>query len=595
MPRVPAAPQTVVTESVESAPIRTPLQSIRGAGVDTSGLARGIMSGAEAIERGNLQLSQIRISEAETEILNRWNARLNEDDDAYFKKGGQDAVESLDPYMKELDEIASEVMGRLKTGTERRLLTEALTLRRMNNRTKMSLRSFDARQEWDKDTALANRLAQFEAAANDPSPENLKLTRVRVVDETNAISKIDHLPKEAADRNAEVAVSQMYTAAIEAVIAAEQPFLALEMLNRYGSKGSDEILNDDETKLKLRLNEITVAAESRNLAIDAREHSDNAEQQLKFIERKYGKNPNARQTEIIERASQKASTTRNQIETAQGIARSENFNFLGERVIAATQQGNSGIAIIEALQTAFPERFEGEVLTTAQRSALQNLANVGQPTETTSEGMMTYLKIMELAATNPSVLSDLDPADYLGSMASKEHDKVTKAINEAKGAGITSETAALGSRQKVLNDNAEKHGFDLSKSELSGAGLLIQRESIERLDEFVAVQKRQPTEKEWLDIVDGLFIKVLLDDPRPPIDTTSIFAVPSALFRGFGEPEEGFAFNLQIADIPELQRRVVVADFKAKNNGRKPLPNELETHFIALMDDPITRSILLGK
>jgi len=208
---------------------------------------------------------------------------------------------------------------------------------------------------------------------------------------------------------------------------------------------------------------------------------------------------------------------------------------------------------------------------------------------------MSYLKIMELAATNPSVLAELDPADFLGTMASKEFDRVEKAINDAKGAGITDETAALGSRQKTLNDNAQKHGFDLSDKELSGAGLLIQRESIARLDEFIATQKRQPTESEWLDIVDGLFIKVLLDDPRPPIDMTSFFAVPKTLFRGAGAPEEQFAFRLQVADIPEVQRRVVAADFRSKNNNRNPLPNELETHFISLMNDPVTRSILLGK
>ena len=167
------------------------------------------MSGAEAVERGNLQLSQIRISDGETEILNRWNARLNEDEDDYFKLGGEDAVEGLDSYLKENDDIAKDVMGRLKTGRERRILTNALALRRMNNRTKMSLHSFDARQQWDRTTALANRQAQFEAALNDPSPENLRLSRERVIDETDAISKIDHLPQEAAELSARVAVSGM--------------------------------------------------------------------------------------------------------------------------------------------------------------------------------------------------------------------------------------------------------------------------------------------------------------------------------------------------------------------------------------------------
>jgi len=340
---------TVVTESIAPAPIRAPLQNVRGAGVDVSGLTQGIDQLEDARRRADLQLSQIRISGAETEILNRWNARLNEDDDAYYKLGGEDAVNGLDPRMSELDQIAAEVMGNLKNGTERRLLTDALAIRRMNNRTKMSLHSFDSRQQWDKDTALANRQAQLEAAVNDSSPENLRLTKERIIDETNAISKIDHLPPEAAALNAETAVSAMYTAAIESVIANERPFLALEMLDLYGA----EIQAADETKLRERLDEVTLASESRDLASDAAEHSGDAEEQLKFIQRKYGKNPTPRQTNIIERASQKAITARAQIETAQGIARSENFNFLAERVIAATNGGARGIEIIESLQTAF--------------------------------------------------------------------------------------------------------------------------------------------------------------------------------------------------------------------------------------------------
>ena len=590
MPRVPATPQTVVTESVQAAPIRAPLQSVQGAGVDVSGLARGIMSGAEAIERGNLQLSQIRLSEAETEVINRWNSRLHTDDDAYYKLQGKDSVEALDERMKELQQIQNDVSDRLKTGTEKRIFNNAMAGRHQQNRVKMATRSFDERQQWDKTTAIANIQAQLESASTDSSIENLKVTKARIEEEAASIARIDGLPPEEQARAAGVAVSGMYRAAIETTLITDLDH-AQSLFDRFDS----EILSDDRTAISKALKEQTIASKSRSLAIDAREHSDNAEEQLKFIERKLGKNPSARQTEIVERAKQKATTARLQIETTQGIARSENFNFLGERVIAATQGGARGIAIIESLQSAFPERFEGEVLNTSQRSQLQNLANIGSPTETTPEGMMTYLKIMELAATEPNLLAELDPADYLGSMASKEFDRVTKAINGAKGAGITSDTAALGSRQKTLNDNAETHGFDLSKKELSGAGLLIQRESIQRLDEFVAAQKRQPTEKEWLDIVDGLFIKVLLDDPRPPIDTESIFAVPQAFFRSFGGVEKQFAFTLQIDDIPAIQRKVVSADFRSKNNGRNPRPNELETHFIALMNDPVTRSILLGK
>ena len=50
-----------------------------------------------------------------------------------------------------------------------------------------------------------------------------------------------------------------------------------------------------------------------------------------------------------------------------------------------------------------------------------------------NRGAQQRSRIMELAATNPAVLAQLDPADYLGTMGTKEFDRVEKAINEAKG------------------------------------------------------------------------------------------------------------------------------------------------------------------
>lgn len=586
---MPKVPPTVVTESVAIRPLQIPLQGSNA--IDVSGLTRGIDVATDVLERTRLQLSEIRISGAETAILNRWNARLIEDDDAYFKLGGQDAVESLDTFYQEIDDIVNEEMtNRLKTATEKRLLRDALALRRMNNRSKMAMHSFDARQEWDKTTALANRAAQFEAAISDPSPENLRLSRERIIDETNAISKVDNLPPEAAELNRGIAVSKMYRGTIENLIAQQKPFQAQAIFDRY----EKEILGEDQTDLTEALSKATIAAESSALALEARQTGGSAEEQLDFVRRKFGKNPSAAQREVIESALSKVTTQRNQIETAQGIARSENYNFLGERVIAATSSGARGIEIIEQLEGLFPERFQGEVLTTSQRATLVALAGVGQPTVTTDQGIKDYLQIMEWAVTDPARLANLDPADYLGSMSSTHFDRVEKAINEARGAGITRETAAHGRRQKTLNEISQKHGFDLTATTLSGAALLIQREQIERLDEFVAAQKRQPTEQEWVDIVDRMFVKFLLEDTRPLIDTESIFAVPKAVFRGFGGPEEQFAFRLQAADITPLQRKTVIGHFRSVN-GRDPLPNEIETHFITLMGDPAARKLLLGN
>ena len=589
---------TVVTESIAPAPIRAPLQSVSGAGVDVSGLTEGIDQFRDAKVRAENQLSQIRISGAETEILNRWNARLVEDKDAFYKDGGQSGYERLEPSMQELDDIATEVMGGLKNGTERRILTEALTLRRMNHRSKMSLTAFDWRQDWDKDTALANRAAQFEAAVNDTSPENLRLTRERIIDETNAISKIDHLPEEAATLNAATAVSQMYTAAIEGVIANERPFLALEMLERYG----DQIQADDKTALRDKLAEVTLASESRDLATDAAEHSNDPREQLKFIEKKYGKNPTPRQTEIIERATQKASINRNQIETADGIFKKENFDFLGARVIEQTTNaaGLRGIEIIEFLQRQFPDRFADESLSTAQRNALLAMVETGPLTESSAQGLANYYGAMELAATNPGELANLtfdDLAQFKSEMTPKQYGEVETAYFEARAAGITKETSATASRAHTLNRVSQKHGFTLSgtQADLSDTARLIQRESVERFDEFRAVNKRDPVEKEWQEIVDQLFIKVLLDDPRPPKRPLTLYGPIGGIADAFrSDIDPTTAFKLQLDDIPKSQREVVRSLFIAEF-GRAPLPNEQETYFIGLMNDPTTRSLLIGK
>ena len=581
---------TVSGRTVAPRPITSPLQR---APSDAGGqaLAQGFIKAGDSLRRADAQISAITLSEADAAFIERSNKRLYLDDDAYFKRQGKDAVDGLGGATAELDEIRDQVAEEfLTSATENQIFAANANKRSQLAKVKMGAHSFDERQKWDRSVSVANVQQQLESAANDPSESNLELVAVRLAEEVKNIAKIDGAPPETQQQNIEEALSKMYTAAVESALTSN-PNYGRSLFESY----KDVILHDDEQKLRDQIDKITIASDSRDLAREAAQESDNLEEQLKFIERKFGSNPNPNQTEIIERASQKATTARNQIETAQGIARSENYNFLGERVIAATKDGARGVAIIEALEQAFPDRFAGDVLSTAQRASLLGLAGVGQPNTTTGEGMMTYLKIMELAATNPSVLAQLDPADYLSSMGSTEFNKVEKAINEAKGAGITTETAALATRQKTLNGISIKHGFDLSENELSDAGMRIQRESIERLDEFVAVQKRQPTEAEWVKIIDTMFIKVLLDEPEKTTVFQSPFVIGQLISRANSRPDGEFAFNIQLADMTAVQREVVASDFRSNNGGRNPLPNELETHFVALMNDPGARQILLGN
>jgi hypothetical protein len=599
---------TVVTESVRSAPIRAPLQPVQGAGVDVSGLTQGLDIAGQAMEKAELQLSQIRISSAETDILNRWNARLNEDDDAYFKSGGQDAVERLDPSMQELDQIASEVMGGLKNGTERRILTDALALRRMNNRTKMSLHSFDSRQEWDENTALGNRAAQIESAINDPSPENLRLSRERVIDETNAISKIHHLPPEAAEVNAAMAVSGMYKKVIDNLIAQQRPFEAMEAFARYGPAGTDEILGDDETELTASLAEMTIAVQSSALALEARNSSDNAKEQLAHARNKFGNNPNPQEIAVIEAATAKVTAQRSQEETADGIANKENYDYLGEQIMAALRVpgASRGIELIEGLRSTHRERFDD--LSTSQRASLLALAGAGTPKQTTPEGMAVRAEILDLAALNPAELKRIntdeegnrsfayDSGNYRTILNDSDWKEVDKAIRDAKGAGITSGTSYLQSQQTTLNERAGQAGIDLTvpADDLSAVAITLQRETQQRVSDFEWLQGRKPLAPEYDDILDRVFMKVLLPDNRTRPELFSVFApIQQALFES-GAADPVLAFKLELKNIPASHREELRKAF-FNVRGRFPNENEEIDFYVDILSRRGSREKLLGK
>jgi len=326
MPTVP----TIETESVGIKPLRLPLQP--SLAVDPSGLTRGLDVAADALERSQLQLSEIRISGAETAILNRWNARLVEDEDAYFKLGGKDAVESLDTFYQEIDDIVNEEMtNRLTTGTEKRLLRDALALRRMNNRSKMSIHSFKSLQQWDKETAFANRAAQYEAAANDPSPENLRLSRERVIDETNAMSKIDGFQPESkvAIQNAKTAVSTMYRVAVEALMP-DQLARANSVFERY----SKEMNFNDREAVNDRLRTFTVSQTSREHTEVISNMRDKDGTRLSLAEQLSVADNTVKDVEILELTRQKLVIRDNQVTTAEGKQRSDDYQFLGAGAIS---------------------------------------------------------------------------------------------------------------------------------------------------------------------------------------------------------------------------------------------------------------------
>ncbi len=585
MPTVPQVTQASVPLRPSRArpPFQGPLLA------DVRPVGEGLVRAGEALRVADLQISEITLSEADAEFTRRINQRLFVDEDAYFKLTGKDAVMARQEAIEALDKIRDEVSAELLTsGRERSIFTLAANKRAELAKLKIVSHSFKERQRWDRSTSVANMQEQLESATNDPSFENLEHIVIRIAEEAANIAKIDGVDPRV---GVAIAVSGMYTAAIESAIANDDLEHANNIMSRFAE---DDILSADEIALRTKLKEGKLIAASNKLTEDAmRAHPDSPVEQLEFVEKFGGENDTDR--EIRRRAKAKTTTAESQRNTAENAQRSDDYNFLGERVITARRSGAAGLVIVEQLQALFPERFE--LLSTGQRATLESLAGVGSPTVTTKEGWMSYLKIMELATTDPSVLAELEPADFLGQMAPKQFDRVEKAINEVKGAGITSSTEQLGSRQKTLNDIAVKHGFDLTETELSLTGLLIQTEAMERLDEFIATQTRPPSEKEWLDIIDTMFLKVLLEDRRAPVRPSqpfSFFAAPRALFRSFGDPDEQFAFRLQLTDMTERQRAIVHADFN-RINRRDPLPNEAETHFIELMDDPQTRAILVGK
>ena len=169
MPRVPAAPQTVVTESVAAAPIRAPLQPIRGAGVNVGGLVEGIDTARIALERGQLQVDQIQIQEADAALEVAWNDLLYTGKDAYYEKRGKIAFDSQEDTNKGLTDIASELSSGLTSGRQRRVFNNSVAKRLQKHLVNVGRHAFTQRQVWDADSASAGITSWLESATLDPS------------------------------------------------------------------------------------------------------------------------------------------------------------------------------------------------------------------------------------------------------------------------------------------------------------------------------------------------------------------------------------------------------------------------------------------
>ncbi len=530
MPRVPPAPQTVVTESVGSAPIQAPLQRDRG--VDVSGLAQGFDVAADAFEKANLQLSQIRLSEAETEVMARWNARLYEDDDAYYKLQGKESVEALDDRMKELAEIQNDVSSRLQTGREKRIFNTAMTGRHQQSRVKMSMRSFDERQQWDKTTSIANMQAQLESAANDSSVENLRVTKARIEEEAASIARIDGLPPEEQARAAGVAVSGMYRAAIETTMIADLDH-AQSLFDRFG----DEILADDRLAISKALKDRTITQRSREEADRIRANGGTLEDQLAAARR-------IKNTEVRDRTVTRITSSFNQDEAADAQQNRDLYNSLGSDVL----DGSS----TDAIRTSLPDAWAS--ITQAQREHLISIEKAQGKTIVTDWGRWSDLTLMPV-----NELARIHPMDERLNLADSQYKDLLTLVKEARtgspGFALTSIVSPY-QRLVIAAGGANK----LKKDK----GQLLTRELTERLDAFEKNKGSKATPKEIDDIIDPLIVEVEIPG--------SVSRFP--ILRLLTPDPDVQVFQITITDVPTDDQNKIT-EYYQRTFGRVPSENEI--------------------
>ena len=351
----------------------------------------------------------------------------------------------------------------------------------------------------------------------------------------------------------------MYTTAIEGVIANERPFLALEMLDRYGA----EIQAADETKLRDRLSEITLASESRDLALEAREHSDDPREQLKFIQRKYGKNPTPRQTEIIERARQKATIRENQKATAEGRVKADNYDTLAGAISRDAAQGGS-ITVVDDLRRGQPDLFE--FITSEQLSNLERLAR--------GDFRQDDFLWTRLSLGTEADLRQLDPWSVRPFLDDTHYDKLLNMIQAANSPTSSVLMQNIMSTNQALKIRLEAQGVDPG----SPLGVKITSEIQERVDyenQTNPEKKLLPTE------INTLINEQLTEILLPAGDRSGFFA---SIKDFFVDPRESILHGeLRLGDIPPGQELELRDEYETFF-GVAPTENELLDYYGFLLD-----------
>lgn len=527
MPRVP----TLETESVRIRPLQIPLQS--GSAVDVSGLARGLDVAGDALERSRLQLSQIRLSGAEAELVSRWNARLYEDEDAYFKLEGEDSVKSLDERMRELGEIQNDVMGTLTTGTEKRIFNDAMSGRHQQHRVKMSLRSFDERQAWDRATAIANVQAQLESASNDPSIENLKITKARIQEETATIARVDGAPPETQAQAAAVAVSGMYRVAIENSMITDLDH-AQSLFDRF----SDEIISADRKAITEDLKEHTIRQRSREESDRISAGGGSLESQLAAARR-------IKNTEVMDETVRRVTNRFNQNEAARSEINRDAYQALGQDLLA----GTISVAGIQELQ---PDAWD--ILTQAQKEHMLAIEAAQHQVKTTNWGRWSELSLMPV-----NELAQVHPMDERLNLADTEFRNLVKMIEEARSGDIG---FTLTSVQTPYQRLAVAAGG--SKKLQTEKGQLLTRELTERLEAF----EREKGAKATPDELDKMISRLIVD-----IEIPSRFSNIPII--GFFTPDrDRQIFQITISDVPG-EDQTKITDYFQRTRGRLPTDNEI--------------------
>ena len=143
MPRVPTVTDRA-TVSPAASRARPPLQRISQR--DTTALGRSFLRASQSLQRADVEISAINLSEADAEFTRRLNDHLYNSDDAYFKQETRSAVDNEQDAKSEIDKIRDEVSEELLTGgSDRRIFAANANKRSELAKVKISSHAFRER------------------------------------------------------------------------------------------------------------------------------------------------------------------------------------------------------------------------------------------------------------------------------------------------------------------------------------------------------------------------------------------------------------------------------------------------------------------